>query len=997
MGSHQRMRRRAWTVGLGIVLVTTTGFAGASSVGAATPKPRSESPDSAGRRLPVVSTVQPGPLRSVVASSRSAASGLGTNALVNDPAADTQENDTQSETAVARVGTGPKLVAVFNDSGSLGTGASVHFTGYATSSDSGATWVDRGALPESDLGDVGDPSITYLAKNDSVVTATLTCGDTECGAPGYGAQIFRSSDAGVSFAAPVLADFGADAVVDKEWIAADNFPGNASSGAGNLYLMARDFGAANAMRLTRSVDGGATWSPPIAIADGGQGAYVLVGPDHSVYAFWLSDTNVLHVRRSTNQGASFGRSSSLGRLTTPGSGGDVGLAGGPRSNGFVHVAVSPTSGQLFAVYNDLSSNGDADVFLRTSTDQGATWSARRRVSTSGSGDQWMPTVAVSPDGTAALIAWYDRRNDPANSWLQRYATLGQLSGTTLTFGRDFALSPAFPVVIGQDPVVVPDYMGDYDMVAAGPADFVGTWGDNRLGNSLHAHQPDVRAARIANLPAASDLAVGGTGVSLRIGTSGTVSVRASNPGAVTVPSAAISVTLPSGLLLDGVGATSGECTTPDSKRAVTCFLGDLAPGGSVVVPLDIFALTSGTSSLRVTSTHPGTDSSPANDVASVPVTVTGTAASSSYSTSTRCAIPDADFSTLTPGFVDCPLPVADAGLLLTAVADVRIRHTFDADLQLTLVAPDGTSVPLAANVGQDGDDFGTGPDPCDTTTQYTSFDTAANAPIESGSAPFAGSFRPQGSLLDLARHHQPGIWHLIVEDFAQGDVGSVLCWRLRTTYVPEPAPTVSVTGCTATEAASCEFQIRLSTQAEWDVTVSYSTFPGTARSADYSSRSGTATLAAGATAQIVRVPLTDDDRSEPDEVFGLGLDRPLGAVRGVNAVGTIHDGTPVYRARFSDNEAAQINAAAAYFGQHADPLRFGVRLLQFLDTLNQPNGLPPISPAPTSSGPVSFIARYTQAEDATNRALATRLGLDMTALHVLGARLLQYVWFVSTH
>ena len=203
--------------------------------------------------------------------------------LVNDPAADTQENDTQSETAVARVGNGPKLVATFNDSGSLGVGSSVHFTGYATSSDDGATWVDRGALPESDFGDVGDPSITYLAKNNSVVVATLTCGDTECGAPGYGAQIFRSSDAGVSFATPVLADFGADAVVDKEWIAADNFAGSASSGAGNLYLMARDFGAANAMRLTRSVDGGATWSAPIAIASGGQGAYVLVGPDHSVY------------------------------------------------------------------------------------------------------------------------------------------------------------------------------------------------------------------------------------------------------------------------------------------------------------------------------------------------------------------------------------------------------------------------------------------------------------------------------------------------------------------------------------------------------------------------------------------------------------------------------------------------------------------------------------------------------------------------------------------
>ena len=667
----------------------------------------------------------------------------------------------------------------------------------------------------------------------------------------------------MSFATPVLADFGADAVVDKEWIAADNFAGSASSGAGNLYLMARDFGAANAMRLTRSVDGGATWSAPIAIASGGQGAYVLVGPDHSVYAFWLSDTNVLHVRRSTDQGASFGPSSSLGRLTNPAPNGDLGLAGGPRSNAFVHVAVSPTSGQLFAVYNDLSSNGDADVFLRTSTDQGATWSPRQRVSTSGSGDQWMPTVAVSPDGANAMVAWYDRRNDPANSWLQRYATLGQVSGTTLTFGRDFALSPAFPVVIGQDPVVVPDYMGDYDMVAAGPADFVGTWGDNRLGNSLHAHQPDVRTARIANRPAASDLAVGGTGASLRIGTSGTVSVRASNPGAVTVPSAAISVNLPSGLLADGVDATSGECTVPDSKRAVTCSLGDLAPAGSVVVTIDIFALTSGTSSLRVDEHAPGRGL--------VFGERRGERAGDGHRNGGVQRVLDLDalrdprrrYLDPDSGPHRLPLAVADTGLLLTAVADVRIQHTFDADLQLTLVAPDGTSVPLALNVGQDGDDFGTGPDPCASTTRYTSFDNATSVPIETGQAPFAGSFRPQGSLLDLARHHQPGIWHLIVQDFAPGDVGSVLCWRLGPRTSPNPRRR------SPSRPAPQPKRPRVPSRSD-------SRHPRSGTSPSPTRRSpaprGAPTTAAGPARRRsprarrprpCRVPLTDDDRSDP--------------------------------------------------------------------------------------------------------------------------------------
>ena len=412
--------------------------------------------------------------------------------------------------------------------------------------------------------------------------------------------------------------------------------------------------------------------------------------------------------------------------------------------------------------------------------------------------------------------------------------------------------------------------------------------------------------------------------------------------------------------------------------------------------IDIFALTSGTSSLRVTSTHPGADSSSANDVASVPVTVTGTAASSAYSTSTHCAIPDADISTLTPGRVDCPLAVADTGLLLTAVENVRIQHTFDADLQLTLVAPDGTSVPLVLNVGQDGDDSEPGPDPCDSTTRYTKFDNAASVPIETGQAPFAGSFRPQGSLLDLARHHQPGIWHLIVQDFAPGDVGSVLCWRLRTTYVPEPAPTVSVWPAPQPKRPCVASR-------------SDSRHPRSGTSPSPTRRSpaprGAPTTAAGpARRRSPRerrprpsaFPLTDDDRSEPDEVFGLGLDRPIGAVRGANAVGTIHDGTPVYRARFSIAKPRRStrprptsDSTPTRSASVSDWSSTSTCSISRLDSDRCPR---------TDQLGTGVVHRALHAGGGREgpRHVA-RLGLDMTALHVLGARLMQYVWFVSTH
>jgi len=35
-------------------------------------------------------------------------------------------------------------------------------------------------------------------------------------------------------------------------------------------------------------------------------------------------------------------------------------------------------------------------------------------------DQWMPVLAVKPDGTQLFMAWYDRRNDTNNSLIDVY-------------------------------------------------------------------------------------------------------------------------------------------------------------------------------------------------------------------------------------------------------------------------------------------------------------------------------------------------------------------------------------------------------------------------------------------------------------------------------------------------------------------------------------------------------------------------------------------------
>ncbi len=110
-----------------------------------------------------------------------------------------------------------------------------------------------------------------------------------------------------------------------------------------------------------------------------------------------------------------------------------------------------------------------------------------------SNDQWQPAIAVTPDGADVGVFWYDRRLDPANSLIDRYGAIGTVSGSTVAFGANFRISDtSFPAVYGQDPVVNPSYMGDYDQAAADNNFFYTTWGDNRdTGQG-----PNVRLAKI---------------------------------------------------------------------------------------------------------------------------------------------------------------------------------------------------------------------------------------------------------------------------------------------------------------------------------------------------------------------------------------------------------------------------------------------------------------------------------------------------------------------
>lgn len=129
--------------------------------------------------------------------------------------------------------------------------------------------------------------------------------------------------------------------------------------------------------------------------------------------------------------------------------------------------------------------------------------------------------------------------------------------------------------------------------------------------------------------------------------------------------------------------------------------------------------------------------------------------------------------------VDIPLVVAQTGAVGDVNVKVRLNHTFDGDLTISLVAPDNTVVTLAAqrsNPNDGGDNYGTGNNDCSGTP--TIFDDAAAVSISTGAPPFASTFRPESPLAALNGKSIAGTWKLRVSDAAALDTGTVGCVTL---------------------------------------------------------------------------------------------------------------------------------------------------------------------------------------------------------------------------
>jgi subtilisin-like proprotein convertase family protein len=106
---------------------------------------------------------------------------------------------------------------------------------------------------------------------------------------------------------------------------------------------------------------------------------------------------------------------------------------------------------------------------------------------------------------------------------------------------------------------------------------------------------------------------------------------------------------------------------------------------------------------------------------------------------------------------------------------VNLNHTWDADLEFSLIAPDGTTVLLSSGNGGSGDNY-----------TNTCFDDVSSTSIAAGSPPFTGNFLPNQDLGAVNNNQNGnGAWQLFFRDNWGQDSGYLFNWSI--TFGNNPA------------------------------------------------------------------------------------------------------------------------------------------------------------------------------------------------------------------
>jgi len=315
--------------------------------------------------------------------------------------------------------------------------------------------------------------------------------------------------------------------------------------------------------VMRSLDGGQTWGGitpkdnlPFPISQktliSGIGCHVAIGPKGEVYATWYDNQlNALMQAKSENRGRLWTLAAPIAGITGvndafPGEAfRNLSLpTTAVDSNGTVYVAAAsrnaegnPLLGNILALGKaikegglsipdleqlltskdanniagvDYKAGGDglgpmsgSDIVLFKSTNGGRTYTGPVRVNQdplTGDADQFQPWMAVTPSGQVN-ISFFDRRNDPANYFIDTWLARSEDGGRTFTDRR--VSQRMWDPAVNAPTSTSGTFIGDYQGLVADDEVAIPFWNDTQLANlpaSDKEHSPyqEVFSARVVN-------------------------------------------------------------------------------------------------------------------------------------------------------------------------------------------------------------------------------------------------------------------------------------------------------------------------------------------------------------------------------------------------------------------------------------------------------------------------------------------------------------------